>query len=234
MDRWFERLTDASDMASNEIALMESLEFLTKELGFDYYAYLNLKALQSYAVSNYPEPWQKMYFENEYAAIDPVVMAARRKMQAFPWTYDQIEGRSRDTHRFAANAAEFNICSGISIPVLGSFGSLAMLTLATGSRTSLPERHINPILAASSVAQVHARFGRQSQAVTAVAHEARLKPQERVCLRWQAEGKSMEDIVKLESMKYSNVVFHLNQARKKLDAQTLQQATALATKFDLI
>ena len=234
VDRWFERLTDASDMAANEIALKDSLDVLTRELGFEYYAYLNLKALQSYAVSNYADEWQSMYFENEYAVIDPVVVLARRKMQAFAWTHDQIDGRSKDIHRFVSQAADFNIRSGISIPVVGAFGSLAMLTLATGSRTSLPDRHINPVLAASSVAQVHARFARQSEAVTMTAPVANLKPEERVCLRWEAEGKTMEDIAKLEGMKYNNVVFHLKGARKKLDAQSLQHATALATKFNLI
>lgn len=38
----------------------------------------------------------------------------------------------------------------------------------------------------------------------------------------------------MEDMSYATVNFHLNNARKALDASSLAQATALATKLKLI
>jgi LuxR family transcriptional activator of conjugal transfer of Ti plasmids len=38
----------------------------------------------------------------------------------------------------------------------------------------------------------------------------------------------------IEGMSYATVNFHLNNARKALDAASLAQATALATKLNLI
>ena len=234
MDRWFEKLTDASAIASDEFALKDLLTQLTKELGFDYYAYLNLKASESYAVSNYPVEWQDRYLKRGYSAIDPVIWHARRKMRAFVWTHDQINTRSRETKRFISEAMEFKICSGISIPVHGDFGSLAMLTLATGTPGLPTERHIDPILAATSVAQVHACFRRRSNATAIAARSAMLKPKEITCLKWSAEGKTLQDIAVIEGMKYNNVCFHIKEARRKLDTITLQQATARAAKLNLI
>jgi len=234
LDRWFEKLTDASAIASDGFALKDLLTQLTRELGFNHFAYLNLKASESYAVSNYPEEWQDLYFERGYSAIDPVVWHARRKMRAFVWTHDHINMRSRETKRFISEAMEFKICSGITIPVHGDFGSLAMLTLATGSRGLPAEWHIDPILAATSVAQVHACFRRRSNTTAVAVRLARLKPKEITCLKWSAEGKTLQDIAVIEGLKYNNVCFHIKEARRKLDTITLQQATARATKLNLI
>ncbi len=44
----------------------------------------------------------------------------------------------------------------------------------------------------------------------------------------------MRAIATIESMSYATVNFHLNNARKALDAASLSQATALATKMKLI
>ncbi|WP_256481306.1 LuxR C-terminal-related transcriptional regulator [Ciceribacter sp. RN22] len=53
-------------------------------------------------------------------------------------------------------------------------------------------------------------------------------------LKWSSEGKSMRAIATIEDMTYANVNFHMNNARKALNAGTLAQATALATKLKLI
>ena len=44
----------------------------------------------------------------------------------------------------------------------------------------------------------------------------------------------MKSIATLENMSFATVNFHLNNARKVLDAGSLAQATALATKLGLI
>lgn len=124
--------------------------------------------------------------------------------------------------------------SGISIPVQAGFGNVAILTLASNKPERYSEDAIDPVVAAASVAQLHTKFSRQSPATTISDHLVVLKPEERICLKWSAEGKTLEDIAVLEGMKYHNVCFHIKQARKKLDALSVQQATALATKLNLI
>ncbi len=44
----------------------------------------------------------------------------------------------------------------------------------------------------------------------------------------------MKDIAVLENLSFATVNFHLNNAREILDAASLAQATALATKLKLI
>jgi LuxR family transcriptional activator of conjugal transfer of Ti plasmids len=234
LNRWFDKLTNATAIASDDLALKAALDTLTRGLGFDFYAYLNLRPNQTYAVSSYPPEWQRIYFSRLYAIVDPVVCTAKIKMRAFSWIEDDSRKLDKNVRRFYSEAGDFGIRSGVSIPVRTDFGNVAMLTLASGRLELFSEDDIDPVVAAASVAQVHVRFSRQSAATAIAEHFVQLKPEERICLKWSAEGKTFEDIAVLEGMKYNNVCFHMRQARKKLDASSLQQATALATKLRLI
>lgn len=234
MKQWFENLTNASALACNEFALKAALHRLTKESGFDFYAYLNLQPHQTYAVSNYPRAWQEIYFTRLYANVDPVVTTARRKMRAFCWAQDDSPRLNSKIRRFYSEARAFGIRSGVSIPIQTAFGNVAMLTLASNSQERYSDDDIDPVAAAASVAQVHTKFSGQSAVATIREPLVLLKVEETICLKWSAEGKTLEDIAVIENMKYNNVCFHIRQARKKLDALSVQQATALATKLKLI
>nr|WP_268842099.1 helix-turn-helix domain-containing protein [Rhizobium herbae] len=62
----------------------------------------------------------------------------------------------------------------------------------------------------------------------------RLAPQEAICLRWAAEGKSMREAATLLGIKYSSARSYLDNARDKLGAVSLIQAVAIATRLHLI
>jgi LuxR family transcriptional activator of conjugal transfer of Ti plasmids len=234
LDKWFEKLADACVIASTELALKSSLESLSRGWGFDYFAYLNLRSNAAYAISNYPPEWQQRYFSQRYANVDPVVTAAKRNTRAFSWMEDRRLNVAKDVRQFFSEAGDFGIRSGVSIPVIAGLGNVAILTLASSKLQQFSEGDFDPVIAASSVAQVHARFSGQSAATTIGQHLVVLKHEERICLKWSAEGKTLEDIAVLEGMKYNNVCFHIKQARKKLDVHSIQQATAVATRLNLI
>lgn len=61
-----------------------------------------------------------------------------------------------------------------------------------------------------------------------------LNNRQAMMLRWSAEGKHVRDIALIEKVSCHNVSFHLNKARRALNANTIAQATAIATKLKLI
>lgn len=79
---WFQKLSDISRLARDELALKQTLPVLAQELGFDRYAYLNVQNVRTFAISNYPPEWQSRYFSHNYTSIDPVVAKARGTMRA--------------------------------------------------------------------------------------------------------------------------------------------------------
>ncbi|TCL63647.1 LuxR family transcriptional activator of conjugal transfer of Ti plasmids [Rhizobium sp. BK251] len=230
----FDRLIDISAAVSGESSLRGALASLAKTSGFDRFAYLNLQAGRTMAVSNYPREWQARYLKRSYMSIDPVVAMARRHMRLFEWSAEQERKRaSKEVERFYAEASEFGIRSGLSIPICTGFGQLAILTLASQS-SGVPVGHeADAVTAASAAAMIHARFSQQPIASSGI-ETVVLTGQERVCLRWIAEGKTMHEIVTVGGLKYGTVRFHLSSAKRKLNVVSLPQATAVATKLTLI
>lgn len=234
MKAWFQKLIDVSSIAQTDAALKRVLPELAQELGFNHYAYLNVQPVRTYAVSNYHEEWQARYLGREYTKIDPVVSMARESMRVFAWAAGSTrQALSKQVRTFYAEAADFGIRSGISIPIRTAFGHMSMLTLASDKPSLSLERDIDQVAAGTAVALLHATIERQGAEPTAQA-TIELTVKQALCLAWSAEGKTMKDIASIEDMSYATVNFHLNNARRALDACSLAQATALATKLKLI
>ena len=234
MKTWFQKLIDISSITRTETALKKALPDLARELGFNSYAYLNVQPVRTFAVSNYPEEWQARYLGRDYTSIDPVVSMARESMRAFTWAAGSSrQAVSKQVRTFYSEAGDFGIRSGISIPVRTAFGHMSMLTLASDKPTLSLERDIDQIAAVTAVAFLHATIEHQDIEPTART-TIELTAKQALCLKWSAEGKSMKAIATIENMSYATVNFHLNNARKALDASSLAQATALAAKLKLI
>jgi len=233
LNQWFERLTEQVALAHDEATVKATLEKLSREAGFGAYAYLNLQAETQTAISNYDVEWQQRYFEKSYALIDPVVRSARDQLEAFAWSNEASLRMSKERRNFYGEAGEFGIRSGITIPIKTGFGRMAMLTLASEEADFALGQSLNPVLAASAVAQLHSRLeglGAKPTHHTPI----RMKSDELTCLRWSAEGKSMKAIAIIENTTYANVAFFLRNAKSALGATSLPQATAMAKEFGLI
>lgn len=233
MDQWFERLTEQVTLAHDEAAVRAVLDRLSREAGFTAYAYLNLQAETQTAISNYHDDWRHRYFQKALALVDPVVRTARVRFEAFAWPSEAMTRMSKERRSFYGEAAQFGIRSGITIPIRTGFGRITLLTLASEDADFASRQTLNPVLAASSVAQLHSRMERLAARPTDQT-PIRLKADELTCLRWSAEGKSMKAIAVIENTTYSNVAFFLRNAKAALGATSLPQATALAKEFGLI
>jgi len=230
----FQKLTDIAQLALDEAMLKRTLAESVHDTGLDYYAYLNVQPVGAFAVSNYPMEWQRRYFAQGYINIDPVVALAKRKMKPFIWAASSLrECASARVHQFYSEAGDFGIRSGVSIPIPTAFGHMSILTLASRTPSLAFSNDIDHVAATSAVAQLHAKLEQREVQPTA-RMRIELKAKQAICLKWSAEGKCMKAIAMIEGMSYHNVNFHLNNARKALDAGTLPQATALATRLKLI
>ena len=234
MRTWCQRLTDLASVSTTDEMLKGAFPALVQDLGFDCYAYLYVEPVRTYAVSNYAEEWQERYFNKCYHHVDPIVRTACASMRAFAWvTPPSREATTREVRCFYSEAADFGIRSGISIPVRTACRHVSMLTLASSKPSLSLDKDIDQIAAVTAVAYFHAALEAHRAQPTAF-NRCRLTPRQALCLKWSAEGKSMKDIAVLENLSFATVNFHLNNAREILDAASLAQATALATKLKLI
>ncbi|MCO6181022.1 autoinducer binding domain-containing protein [Ciceribacter sp. RN22] len=167
--------------------------------------------------------------------MDPIVRTAKSTMKSFIWSTceNSTKVRSRRVRQFYLDAAEFGIRSGITIPVATAFGRMSMLTIASPKAYLSLDREIDPVAASTAVAQLHVRI-EQTEIEPTARPSINMTARQALMLKWSSEGKSMRAIATIEDMTYANVNFHMNNARKALNAGTLAQATALATKLKLI
>ncbi|MGV1958877.1 autoinducer-binding transcriptional regulator TraR [Agrobacterium sp. 22-224-1] len=234
MQHWLDKLTDLTAIEGDGCILKTGLADVADHFGFTGYAYLHIQHKHIIAVTNYHNDWRSLYFDKKFDALDPVVKRARSRKHVFAWSGEQERPRlSTEERAFYAQAADFGIRSGITIPIRTANGSMSMFTLAS-ERTAIPlDREIDAVAAAAAVGQLHARISFLRTSPTAE-DAAWLDPKEATYLRWIAVGKTMEEIADVEGVKYNSVRVKLREAMKRFDVRSKAHLTALAIRRKLI
>ncbi|QEE43450.1 hypothetical protein FVA81_02040 (plasmid) [Rhizobium sp. WL3] len=232
----FDPLIEAIITARSPDALGKALEDFSHSHGFAHFAYLRLDGSQWRAVSNYPSDWVDRYYSENFSQIDPIVRAVKRGAHPFCWSlYDAVLNRERpEVIAFRDEAIAHGIVAGLSIPIRVGFSHQAVLTFASSDTDCLKDAvKMDIIEAAAAAAMLHFAFSmRRNRWSRASARN--LSNFEATCLRWVAEGKTLQDVADLLEEKYSKVRVSVDRAKGKLDAVTLQQATAVAARLMLI
>jgi len=235
----FQTFIDRLTTAPNGDALGRAMQAFCGDLGFCKFTYLGFRRpgpqLPVY-VTTYPTEWVYHYVGRRYQEIDPVVIKARQNMLPFAWD-EHAAGlhASREQHRFFGEAAEFGIRAGLTVPIHDSQAGLATVTFVSDEKpTRIPrqlQHHRNALHLAAIYFHAHARQKLEDPLELERPH---LSPREIACLQWVVRGKSTWDIAEILSISRRTVVFHVENAKRKLNAVTLPQAVAIALYNKLI
>lgn len=229
----FDQLRDALETAQGMAPVKAAVKDFAGQLGFDWFAYLSVCGPEIDTFSTYPRAWQGHYINKKYTTIDPVVQEARRSERCFAWSERDLGRKlSPDQVRFLGEAGDHGIASGISVPVSAGFGRTVLFTLASADRCDNCLADY-PFLATSIASHVDVYVRRwMLEPIPAVT--VKLSPRERLCLSWMAKGKRMSEIAQIVGTKVRTVEYHLQNARRKLDATNVTHAVALAVRQQLI
>ncbi len=232
----FDPLIEAITTARSPDALGDAVQNFGQMHGFPHFAYLRLDGSRWKAVSNYPPEWLDRYYAQNFNRIDPIVRAVKQGAHPFCWSlHDTILNRERpEVIAFRDEAIAHGIVAGLSIPIRVGFSHQAVLTFASPDTACLKDAAMMDIIeAATAAAMLHFAFSMRRKRWSC-ASSGNLTSFETTCLRWVAEGKTMQDVADLLEEKYSKVRISVDKAKDKLDAITLQQATAVAARLMLI
>ena len=235
MDGQFQALIDAIDVVSDKRNFVKVLKNFAVGTGFERFAYLQIAATEITTFNNYPADWQDIYLAKQYSRVDPVVTQAKRTMKMFDWSLDggPLWRLPVEQKTFHAEAIDFGIRSGVSIPVEGSFGTVLMLTLASSQARVDLSALGGAQRAAHAVLCMHYRLRAASERIFSGPKPA-LSPKELVSLKWAANGKYMPEIAVLTNTRYRTVQHYLDNARTKLGATNLTHAVSIAKDCGLI
>ncbi len=206
---------------------------LAEALGCHYFLYAGIGQVpisspEVTIVGNYPEQWMSRYQEKEYAKIDPTVWHAAHAVTPLFWCDAEVTNDA--VCEFFQEAKQHGIVSGVTIPLHSGEGYSAIMTIVSADeneevyQTLKAEIHKIFLFAYSLHSIVMQRLEITGK------HEQRepLSENEKNCLMWAADGKTSWEIGQILSMKERTVVFHLNNAAKKLGAVNRQHAIASA------
>lgn len=237
LDRVFQDFVDAIELARNDVEFERTAARTTVFLGFRWFAYLRIVEGAPKLISCYPRSWSSRYFDLHYQQLDPVIRRARLDHDLFGWASGAAApGGTKDQRRFFEEAVSFGIRCGVTIPIRGGFGRMAAFTLASDDRGLNPERLI--ATSGQILRLVGLHFHTHLVARQLVAEVPLVDPvlghRERQCLAWAARGKTVSESALLLGISPRTVAFHLENAKRKLDATSIAQCVAEAIRRRLL
>lgn len=163
---------------------------------------------------NYPREWRSRYFRRGYVNLDPVLTQCRQSAKAFGWRQlARVAELDAKRRRVFSEAADFGLSDGVTVPLHGPNGELAVVSFATAENESLGEDRISRAEIAArhfhSLAQRSAMYQRARRA------GVMLSDRERECLCWSARGKSSWETGLILGISEHTVNFHVKSAMKK-------------------
>src|SRR5262249_8499599 len=104
---------------------------------------------------NYPTDWCNHYFQRRYQHIDPVVTLAPSIARPFQWTTlrKRLELKKNQQLLFD-EASDAGLNNGVSVPLHGPWGRVAVMSFASRSPDSEPEAAMRRLNALASLFHV--------------------------------------------------------------------------------
>lgn len=230
---WVTRIAESGTMDQ----LNETVADLAAAIGFrapTYGLFVGPEQLLAHGriMSGYPAEWVERYMNGNYAAVDPVVQAARVLHDPFAWNEMPADLLGPRQIAHMREAADFGIADGLAVPVRspGVLGVFALL--ADGSRTDRAEAlHLRRDSATALALGVHEharRLFRQQPGAPS------LTARERECVQWLAVGKSGPEIGDILGISELTVTQHLKSAMRKLGVYNRVHLAVKAVTLGLV
>lgn len=216
---------------------------LCERFGFDFFHYgaqlpTSMMRPEFIFISGFPNEWWQRYNEQGYMQVDPIVAHTLSHVTPLVWDGDRKVDAPGvpEIHRFVSEARDFGIKTGVTFPVHGVNGEIALLSLiANADRVKTDERLKRAMPVANLVTSyVHEAVRRVSAEGILPLQRVELTPRERECLMWTAEGKTTWEISKILGISERTVTFHLQNVTEKLNASNRSHAVARAVSQQII
>ena len=178
--------------------------------------------------TTYPDDWKEHYFSSNYNDIDPVVTNGMKGFLPLDWS--EISVTDKKEKVFFGEAKEFGIPEhGLTIPVRGSFGDLALFSinsdLSARDWIDYRELRISDIVYFAHLFHCEMINRRLSSCDS---EPVSLTRRERQVLTWASRGKTCWETAKILNLKERTIDFYLRNAAVKLKAVSKTQAVANA------
>lgn len=240
-----ELLTRSFDLVSSIIEARSSDELLSetsavaKKCGFEHVLigaqWLDARGELCYDIlSGYPSEWQARYAEQGYMGVDPTVSYCQNNLRPLIWTVNHF--KRAGCMEFFEEARDAGLSFGLSIPIHDATGAKAMVSLTRDQAFDEDPREAERLGKIGAILGNIAHFTYRRLIMPKIqgALSKKLTPNEITALRWVANGKTSWETGCIMHIAEPTVVFHLNNAMKKLNVVNRPQAIAAAFRLKLL
>lgn len=230
-----EWLHDLSE-AKTEAALLELLAKAAGELGFEYCALgmrlpLPFSNPRTVMLNNYPQAWQQRYQSEQYLATDPTVAQGMASTRPMLWS----EALFASSRPLWEDARAHGLQVGWAQPTHDLKGVASLLTFArSGEAVGRSEFQANAQKMHWLAQAAHAALA-NILAARPDGHAAiKLTEREVEVLRWAADGKTASESAQILAISERTVIFHIDNALRKLGAVNKTAGVLKAAMLRLI
>ncbi len=189
---------------------------ILKPYGVDWAAVVECPSAEvSCVLIGQPSEWWAHYTKQEYALDDPILRAAQ-KSSASPISWLEVESsvsEGSNASRVLKESKDFGLTGGLSFPVIGKNGCLAVVSYFGPRIDKRPE-----VMRALDLIStyIYRQLKKIQRSDPETKDRNRLTPRERECVEWIARGKSDVDVSEILNVSRHTVRVHIERARKKL------------------
>jgi LuxR family transcriptional regulator len=223
-------------MARTEEDLLSVLAQATRELGFEYCALgmrlpLPLSNPRVVMLGNYPSSWRERYASADYLNVDPTVAHALASTSPVLWSDEVFVNASALWEDVRAH----DLRVGLAQPVHDLKGVASLLTLARSheaiSSLEMGEKAPQLVwLAQAAHETLAAVLASRPDSASAI----KLSEREVDVLRWAGDGKTAADTAGILGIAERTVIFHIDNALRKLGAANKTAGVLKAAMLRLI
>lgn len=217
--------------------IQQTVSSFCNDFGFNHFIYgariaTSLVSPSYIIISGYPDEWRNHYIEQDYIMIDPTVSHCFNNTTPISWEHIVKTTCKEDqvVNKLFSEADESGLRNGISFPVHCIHGETAMFSITTADTPNKSRALIQHTFATGHLfaSYVHEAVTRVPDSGILAKVNDELTKREKECLLWTTEGKTSWEISQILNISERTVVFHLNNAVKKLNVCNKQHAVARA------
>lgn len=221
----------AAAMGLPVVTVIDNLSSLTALVGY--------RGVHPFLLSTLPRRFRETYNRRQYRLNNPVYLACRTESAPFIWhsdgrpwsipvTLDPVQQRTMDY------AARFGLVGGICVPIHAPRGHVGCINFFDQQETDL-ERVLARWRATLIVTAVYfMRLHAPPFSEDALHGLRHLTKQEVACVTYAAQGLTDKQIAIELGVVPGTARFHIDNAARKLKAQSRTQAVAMAAQLGLI
>ncbi|MER8811320.1 helix-turn-helix transcriptional regulator [Mesorhizobium australicum] len=181
-------------------------------------------------ISTYPREWQEHCLKSGYDRLDPSVRVSPSQSSPLLWDHAYKDPNTTEKERrILDEAKEFGLKTGVTIPLLGRWGTFPTMSFVQTETSGLSKFAVTNLRLAALAFHVEVE-----RCLVLNADLPSLTVREKECISWVVQGKSSWDIGSILGISPNTVDFHVKRVMNKLGAVNRMVAAMEAEQLGLI